>query len=170
MPLTQADLNAMPRVTPSKLGGHQPAVRPGSLLAISLWQPWASGVALGLKANETRHWFTRHRGEIAIHAAKRWEADQRDFAENARRAYGLPWQLPFGAIVAVANIADIKRTEQLLPTLSEKEADWGDYGPGRYAWQLTNVRPLAKPVPCKGRQAIWMLDEAVTAAVREQLA
>ena len=39
--------------------------------AISLWQPWASVVALGSKRIETRHWSTGHRGPLAIHAAKR---------------------------------------------------------------------------------------------------
>lgn len=36
--------------------------------ALSLWQPWASLVALGEKRIETREWSTRYRGELAIHA------------------------------------------------------------------------------------------------------
>ncbi|TRU31740.1 MAG: ASCH domain-containing protein [Microcystis aeruginosa Ma_QC_B_20070730_S2] len=39
--------------------------------AISLWQPWASLVANGLKLYETRGWPTKYRGVLAIHAAKR---------------------------------------------------------------------------------------------------
>ena len=42
--------------------------------AITLWQPWASMVAMGLKQNETRSWAPPKAliGErIAIHAAKR---------------------------------------------------------------------------------------------------
>jgi hypothetical protein len=38
---------------------------------ISLWQPHASLVAFGEKPFETRHWSTRYRGLLAIHAAKR---------------------------------------------------------------------------------------------------
>lgn len=38
---------------------------------ISLWQPWASLIAIGAKQIETRHWATRYRGPLAIHAAKR---------------------------------------------------------------------------------------------------
>jgi hypothetical protein len=41
-----------------------------TIKAISLWQPWASLMALGLKRHETRHWPTAYRGPIAIHAAK----------------------------------------------------------------------------------------------------
>ncbi|HVM07165.1 MAG TPA: ASCH domain-containing protein [Acidimicrobiales bacterium] len=38
--------------------------------AISLWQPWASLIAYGVKTIETRSWSTPYRGRIAIHAAK----------------------------------------------------------------------------------------------------
>jgi len=39
--------------------------------AISLWQPWASAMALGFKKNETRHWATKYRGPLLIHAAQK---------------------------------------------------------------------------------------------------
>lgn len=38
---------------------------------LTLWQPWASLIALGAKTIETRGWSTSHRGRIAIHAAGR---------------------------------------------------------------------------------------------------
>jgi hypothetical protein len=42
-------------------------------------------------------------------------------------------------------------------------------GLGRWHWQLGDeVRPLAQPVLCKGRQKLWPLPEAVEAAVRKQ--
>jgi hypothetical protein len=39
--------------------------------AITLWQPWASFVGLGVKTIETRSWSTRYRGPLAIHAGSR---------------------------------------------------------------------------------------------------
>ena len=39
--------------------------------AITIIQPWATLIALGEKQFETRSWFTKHRGELAIHAGKR---------------------------------------------------------------------------------------------------
>lgn len=39
--------------------------------AITLWQPWASLVAVGVKTIETRSWSTSYRGPIAIHAGAR---------------------------------------------------------------------------------------------------
>lgn len=38
------------------------------LKAITLWEPWASLMAIGAKKNETRGCWTKHRGDIAIHA------------------------------------------------------------------------------------------------------
>ena len=38
--------------------------------AISIHQPWANYVVLGLKQYETRSWHTKIRGRVAIHAAK----------------------------------------------------------------------------------------------------
>lgn len=31
----------------------------------------------------------------------------------------------------------------------------GDFGSGRYAWMLTDNRPLREPVPARGRQGLW---------------
>lgn len=138
--------------------------------AISLWQPWATGIAAGVKAIETRHWSTPHRGEIAIHAAKRWDLDQREFAEAERRAGTIGYGLPFGAIVAVADIVDVKRTEQLVGSISDVEERWGNYGPRRFGWLFANVRPLSEPIGCVGRQSIWTLDDGVVALVRAALA
>jgi hypothetical protein len=76
--------------------------------AISLWQPWATAIALGSKRIETRPWATAYRGPLAIHAAKRCvKAELRtcshlSFWQGAlnRQGYTLSplWEvLPFGA-------------------------------------------------------------------------
>jgi hypothetical protein len=41
--------------------------------AISLWRPWAQLLVHGEKRIETRHWDTKIRGTIAIHASKNWD-------------------------------------------------------------------------------------------------
>ena len=37
--------------------------------AITIWQPYAQAIALGLKKFETRSWPTKYRGKLAIHAS-----------------------------------------------------------------------------------------------------
>lgn len=131
--------------------------------AISLWQPWASAIALGLKKIETRHWTTAFRGPIAIHAAKRWTLDERErwLAECAMNP-SLPKDIPLGAFVAVAELADVVSTDVLLATssVSLKESEWGNYGPARYGWMFENIVALPRPIPFKGAQGLFNVPES----------
>lgn len=43
---------------------------------------------------------------------------------------------------------------------------WGDFGPGRVAVVLEDVRPLARPVACRGYQQVWTLPDLAAAQVR----
>ena len=129
--------------------------------AISLWQPWASAIALGNKKVETRSWWTKYRGPLAIHAAKRWQSDQREFA-SVEAAFGrLPGKLPFGAIVAVADLVDVKRTEELESDVDAIERIYGDYSAGRFGWILENVQALEDPVPFRGAQGLFFVPDNV---------
>ena len=139
--------------------------------AISLWQPWASAIPLGHKSIETRHWATPYRGELAIHAAKRFAREEREFAQIERALGRMPARLPLGAIVAVVDLIDVRTSDDLLAEgIGPIEKLYGNYGPGRFGWVLANVRPLREPVGCVGRHCFWTLPDVVVAAVRESIA
>lgn len=140
--------------------------------AITLTQPWATLVAIGVKTIETRSWFTNHVGELAIHAAKTFPRSAQElclispffdylriylpFAEwwkNDSRISTISEALPLGKVVAVCQLVSIIHTDVIYP--SEPEKSFGDYSPGRYAWQLSNVRPFENPVPAKGSLGLW---------------
>lgn len=95
--------------------------------ALTIRQPWASLIGLGVKTIETRSWTTRYRGPLAIHAGKRppepdlrlgpggpvvaeeWLVDG-DGPEAPRLldlCNELAHPLPLGAIVATATLADV---------------------------------------------------------------
>lgn len=124
---------------------------------ISLWQPWASAVALGLKRIETRHWSTNYTGRFAIHAAKRWTADERDTAAMFAELYDLRLATPpLGAIVATARLVRCDRSEAILRRgITEMEEAFGNYGPGRYGWILDDIAMLSDPVPFRGSQGFF---------------
>lgn len=44
-------------------------------------------------------------------------------------------------------------SDYFVPT--EKEMLFGDWTPGRYAWELANIQMLSKPIPVKGKQRLW---------------
>lgn len=70
-----------------------------------------------------------------------------------------------GCVVATATLEKCSRVPEWLSAdiqrlLDERgypanEMEFGDFSPGRYGWVLTDVRPLAVPVPARGQQGIW---------------
>lgn len=133
--------------------------------AISLWQPWASAIVVGSKTIETRHWSTKYRGPIAIHAAKRWAPDQREFASVEFTFGRLPKRLPFGAVIAVARLVDVLPTDGLKLTVGALDRIYGNYEPGRFGWLLDDVRELPAPIPYRGGQSFFNVpDELFPAA------
>ena len=154
--------------------------------AITLWQPWASLLACGIKIYETRSWATNYRGPIAIHAAKNTPRDLMpwplDFDDACRAAFGhKKWMdaLPFGMMVATAELVECHRIighgcrGQLGASLgcleidggiykpTELEKCFGDWTPGRYAWEFDDMTRLPEPIPAKGHQSIWNWDGGV---------
>lgn len=93
------------------------------MIALTLTQPWATLVAIGAKRIETRSWGSAYRGPIAIHAAKGFPADARDFvyakivraclAPHFRFDESTPVdkQLPRGCVLAAARLVNCVQTE-----------------------------------------------------------
>lgn len=156
---------------------------------ITLWQPWASLIALNLKHYETRSWPTNYEGPILIHAAKRpfihptsgkvlchasdqaWlralEIAYETGLHNDQTKMPFAHQLPLGAVVAIANLDDcremlshpasapiVSRPTIPISQQSELERAVGDWHPGRYAWELSNVQRLVEPIPWRGGQGL----------------
>jgi len=74
---------------------------------LTLIQPWASAIAMGLKTIETRSWRTPYRGRLLIHAGKK----------NADPTKPVEFDCPLGVIVAVADLMDVVPIVDKLPFL-----------------------------------------------------
>lgn len=134
--------------------------------ALSLWQPWASLVAVGAKQAETRHWPAPAWliGErMAIHAAKKpmpqWLTREPIFAEALIDHYESPKDLPFGALVATAvlercELMTYRLVEDICSTRPSEHA-FGHWARGRFAWWLRDVQLLDDPIPYRGRQGLF---------------
>ncbi len=127
--------------------------------ALSLTQPWATAIMLGNKKIETRSWKTNYRGRIAIHAAKKFPRLAREFAETERALGRIPERLPFGAIIGLATITGMQKTEDLRVQIPVLERMYGDYSYGRWGWMLTDITPLKEPISCKGSLRLWVVPE-----------
>lgn len=143
--------------------------------ALTLWQPWATLVAIGAKRIETRSWTTSYRGPLAIHAAmstRGHEAYWREpfFAELRVYHYNRPHELPHGRIIAVCELTDILPTEDVRGIIENRELAFGDYGDGRYAWRLENIHRLPIEMPARGYQGLWQWDySGETAAIQRMI-
>lgn len=165
---------------------------------LSLWQPWASAVALGSKRIETRSWRTHYTGPLLIHAAKRrmigelihyscctnWASALAALIpiDDDKRWYD---KLPFGAIVGVVDLFACRPTHDLRlgeinsprhqPGESSpeyhnwSEQELGDFGPDRFAWMLENPKHLRKPIPFRGRQGLFNVPDSLLIPSESQL-
>jgi len=139
-----------------------------TLMAISLWEPWASAMRLDLKRNETRHWGTGYHGDLAICSAKRKMGDLE--WEIARRWLPSDFVPQYGLCLCVVEIYDCQYSDDMdLDQIGEQELALGDYGPGRRVWMTRRCRPLIQPAPIRGQQGMWQLDFANTEAINQRL-
>jgi len=137
--------------------------------ASTLYQPWATLVAKGLKVVETRttdrFWRSMHGRPVAIHAGRArvddaWgeivDWDRGTAITVKERAH----EWPRGEVVAVSRVGRVWRCT-------------GDDGPGepmgwrtaselalcdarqRVCVELDNTRELKEPVPARGYQGLW---------------
>ena len=155
---------------------------------LTIHQPWASLIACGAKKYETRGWATSYRGPIAIHAGKKpvlpWF--RREVEEKTRLAIigalaphrlSVLTQLPRGVVIATAELvachrmlgrfSDGKTCIHISPfeanmqevVITGDELLFGDWQPGRFAWELANVQMLAEPIPARGQHGLFNWDE-----------
>ena len=168
-------IDAHPNPGPDRLGQRaniSGSERETRMKTISLWQPYASLIAAGVKTIETRGW-PPPRGlmgqQIAIHAAKAIEtADVRGRGRHHLIAAALndpEWDknIPRGAVVCTAILDHAARVtgpeHNGQVTVANKRwvkiDEWGDFGPGRWLWFLRDVEPVDPPAPARGRQGFW---------------
>ncbi len=138
--------------------------------ALTLYQPWASLVAAGIKTTETRDWapHTYLIGErIAIHAGRHVVANHRYLNPAVRDAvtdlFGQRWDLviPKGAIVATAVVAHAYRVNESANHNGQahQKDPYGNYQPGRWIWVLEDIKPLEPPIPARGSLGLWEWDQ-----------
>lgn len=152
------------------LGAGAPRLAAG----LTLWQPWATLIALKKKTVETRSWrppdpYVGTR--IAIHASAKMPEEGAAALEVEPFATALAGrELPCGVVVATAKLARVGPTAaasaQMLARAAAGDDDirrvhselaFGDFSEGRWAWKLTDIVPMEPPVECKGAQKLWSL-------------
>lgn len=153
--------------------------------AISLHQPFASLMAIGIKKNETRRRATKVRGPLVICAAKRrpWLNELSIQLQQViwkHRATLLPMvtihsskmndkdlqyildNLPMGKALCQVEVVDSIVIEEKfsagLIVNNPEEYFSGNYWEGRHAWVTENLVTFKEPFPVVGLQGFFFLD------------
>lgn len=129
--------------------------------ALSMTQPWAQAVFLGLKHYETRSWYTNYRGPLLIHAAKNFPKAAQEFARTERALGRGNSRLALGAIIGWVELVEVYQAEVLiqLGRVTGLEHLYGDYSPGRWAWEFQQPLLLSQPVPYRGALGLFTVYE-----------
>lgn len=97
-----------------------------SIKAFSLWEPWASAMMLGLKKNETRSYFIKHRGPLVICAAKSSEGlygmnpDLHKYFAESGLGTTVSW--PLGCALGIVDVVDCIGTDYIRSKLASPGA------------------------------------------------
>lgn len=136
---------------------------------ISLWQPYASliftkmpGTDQCVKRHETRDFEPPLKyvgGYIGIHATAKFPPSKKipeELHELCLDIWGCSYNhtLPFGSLLGFVRISGALSTNEHKPA-TEEDRIAGDWRPNRFAWPLSDVTPLAVPLPLKGHQRWW---------------
>lgn len=146
--------------------------------ALTLWQPWATLIAMGEKRIETRCWSTKYRGELAIHSAAKLPAkwlgasSRTDpFRDELADVFGVRRDrddragkhiddilrgLPSGKVLCIVRLVDVAETDEMFrEAIPARERVFGNYEDGRYAWLLEMVEVFEPAIPAKGNRMLW---------------
>ncbi|MFD7161302.1 SLOG family protein [Kribbella sp. NPDC059898] len=126
----------------------------GSMLALSIQQPWAGLIMSGAKGVENRTWQTTHRGRILVHASKQWDPHGQTLAgllgqEVDRRT------APTGYLGHV-ELVDVHRDRGCC-------RPWGE--PNVFHWVVRAPQPFAEPVAGPGRLRLFTPPGEIAALV-----
>jgi hypothetical protein len=113
--------------------------------ALSIQQPWAWLVVNGHKDVENRSWPTRFRGEVLIHAGKKFDPDVMATGDWPWPDIKQPDDFNYGGIVGTATV---------VGCVTASRSPWFV---GPFGFLIRNAKPLPF-LPCRGRLGFFLPD------------
>lgn len=149
-----------------------------TMRVLTVRQPWAWAIIHGGKNVENRRRsLGPYRGLVAIHAGIGEYVKGTAAGEALKAAHGteIPTTLHFGAVIGVVDLVDVCASswaqmdaEQAVCCLS-RWAQMPPEGGVIHHLHLHNPRPLARPIPARGRLGLWRPDTDLETEIRDQL-
>ena len=123
-----------------------------NLRCLTVKQPWAWAIVVGLKDVENREWAPRYRGRLGIHAGRR--VDPEGFAFMRRLGITPPPHLPTGALIGIVDLVDV---------VEGSPSPWAF--DGQKHWLLRSARVLDRPISMRGQMSLFGAPAMVADAV-----
>lgn len=140
--------------------------------AITVKQPWASLIVMGIKPIENRTWKTNFRGRVLIHAGKGKQysihqllsIDQkRAFEKAVGYEYDFNKMFPKGAIIGSVEIVDCIQDSASMwaENIAINKYIDGELVDTKFMWHWVLANPIIFPVPipAKGKLSFWEFDQ-----------
>lgn len=127
--------------------------------AISIKNPWARLIAIGLKDVENRTWPTSFRGRVLIHASAKIDPRYREmsnlFTFDQWNAMDHSEQLK--AVKGIYDSSAIIGEVEILDCIQDSTSVWAE--PGCYHWVLSNAKLYDEPIRnVKGALSFWQFN------------
>ena len=120
--------------------------------ALTICQPWAWAICEQVKLIENRRWKTPHRGLLLIHAGKSHDFLQSVVEDGLGNDWPVPAELVFGALIGAVDLYDCQK-------LSEVRGK--PFAEGPWCFLFRHVRKFPKPIPLRGEQGIFRVDDSL---------
>lgn len=143
---------------------------------LSVGQPHATLLMLGIKGWETRGWATHYRGNLVIHAnAKPMTTKLQALWDRVMWDAGVQvpdYLHPTQALGRVLGLTQLKEcrymTQDFLDSVSDLEKALGNWRVGGVGWRSASPQPLERPIPWKGQQGLHPVPPRLAAAMASQ--
>jgi len=129
---------------------------------LSMHQPWASLLVLGIKLHEGRTWYSNHRGRLWIHAASKQptkeETDQlHNFykVHSGIQTYQFPPHYPTSCLVGSVDVTDVLSQEEYRLRFPDGESS------SPYVFICENPQDLLIKFPMSGKHKLFQLDPKI---------
>lgn len=148
---------------------------------ISIRQPWAALLALGIKRFEARTWTTPYRGDVLVHASSHRMTVQEtldlevspDLVDALHSVDLATFEaieaFPTSAIIGKVTITEVLPSTSCDDFTSLDEATCGAPADGLFLWRVTGPRAIT-PIPCGGKLNLWTLPKELEPKVQRALA
>jgi len=126
---------------------------------LSIKQPWADLIVLGMKDIENRGWKTNYRGRLLIHAAQQIDEDgkwdlciSRIFRNDMKRLYATPGH--------VVHLGFIIGAVDLIDCVTVSPSRWFS---GHYGFVLAHPAIFKNAIPYRGKLGIFEVPDEIIA-------